>query len=120
MILVSALAGAAGIAEAAASAHLTSEPLLQTSSNFLLVMAAAVIATCAVALATTRRPVWFLVAGSILLGGCLLFCSDMTCRVFLARRLFAFAAPAGGSLMIVGWLAIAVAAIATYFRAPEA
>jgi uncharacterized membrane protein YgdD (TMEM256/DUF423 family) len=39
-----------------------------------------------------------------------LFCGDLTARVFGGSRLFAFAAPAGGSLMILGWFAAALAA----------
>jgi uncharacterized membrane protein YgdD (TMEM256/DUF423 family) len=112
---VAAFSGAAGVMEAATAAHAMTEPLLQTSANFLMLMAAAAIAINAFALSAQRHRGWFLIAASILLGGCLLFCGDLTVRVFLAHKLFAFAAPIGGSLMIVGWIAAALVALSSCF-----
>ena len=39
-----------------------------------------------------------------------LFATDLTLRQYGGRSLFAFAAPAGGTLLILSWLALAVAA----------
>jgi uncharacterized membrane protein YgdD (TMEM256/DUF423 family) len=115
LVAGAALAGAAGVIEAAGAAHGNAEPLLQTSANFLLLTAASSIGLAAFALAALRSGVWFLIAGSILLGGSLLFCGDLTVRVFFAHRLFAFAAPIGGTLMIAGWIAAALAALSSCF-----
>jgi uncharacterized membrane protein YgdD (TMEM256/DUF423 family) len=49
LIALAALSGAAGVAEAAYAAHGSPEPLLQTSSQFLVLHAAAVIAIAAAA-----------------------------------------------------------------------
>lgn len=115
LVAVAALGGAGGVIEAAAAAHGTANPLLQTSANFLLLSAAASIAMAACSSASPQRRVWFLAAGSILIAGSLLFCGDLTARVFWEHKLFAFAAPAGGSLMIVGWLTAALAALIACF-----
>jgi uncharacterized membrane protein YgdD (TMEM256/DUF423 family) len=40
-----------------------------------------------------------------------LFAGDLVTRDFTDDRLFAMAAPAGGGLMILGWLGIAVSAL---------
>jgi len=38
-----------------------------------------------------------------------LFATDLTVRHYAGHRLFPFAAPTGGTLLIVSWLALAVA-----------
>jgi len=48
----------------------------------------------------------------VLLVGLLLFCGDLLARDFLGSRLFPMSAPIGGTLLIVGWLAIAASAVA--------
>ena len=74
-------------------------------------------ATASIAIAAFARDIprgntWFLAAASILLGGGILFCTDLSFRAFAAHRLFPFAAPIGGTLMIIGWaLAAATAAV---------
>ena len=47
-------------------------------------------------------------AGALLAIGLALFCSDLFVRDMIGERIFPMAAPTGGSLMILGWLAIAV------------
>jgi len=43
--------------------------------------------------------------------GAALFSGDIAMRAFLGHRLFAFAAPTGGIILIAAWLALAVAAV---------
>ncbi len=43
--------------------------------------------------------------------GALLFAGDIALRAFAGHRLFPMAAPTGGTIMIVSWLAFAIAAI---------
>jgi len=105
-----ALMGAAGVAEAAYAAHGSADPLLATSSHFLMLHAAAIIALSAFA-QTRARPLAMLASATMLLGGTLLFCGDLSYHVFAGARLFPMAAPTGGSLQILGWLAAAVSAI---------
>jgi uncharacterized membrane protein YgdD (TMEM256/DUF423 family) len=52
------------------------------------------------------------IACLVLLTGLVLFCGDLLAREFAGTRLFPFAAPAGGLLMIAGWLGIALSAFA--------
>ncbi|WP_139975507.1 DUF423 domain-containing protein [Ochrobactrum sp. CGA5] len=47
-------------------------------------------------------------AGTLLVVGLALFCGDLFMRDLTGDRLFPLAAPTGGSLMILGWLAVAV------------
>jgi uncharacterized membrane protein YgdD (TMEM256/DUF423 family) len=110
LILIAALAGAAGVGEAAYAAHGSADPLLQTSSNFLLIHATAVIALTACASSSEPRSKSMLLASSVLLFGTLLFCGDLSARVFTGQRLFPMAAPTGGSLQIIGWLTAVVSA----------
>ena len=50
------------------------------------------------------------IGGLILLVGVVLFSGDLAARDFLGTRLFPLAAPTGGTVLIVGWLAVAVSA----------
>lgn len=47
--------------------------------------------------------------GTLLAIGIVLFCGDLFMRDMTGNRLFPMAAPTGGSFMILGWLAVAVA-----------
>nr|WP_184220318.1 DUF423 domain-containing protein [Paenochrobactrum gallinarii] len=44
------------------------------------------------------------IGGSAILIGLILFCGDLLSRDFLGDRLFPFAAPTGGTVLILGWL----------------
>lgn len=47
--------------------------------------------------------------GTAIAIGLLLFCADLLCRNLLGYRLFPFAAPIGGFVMIIGWIIITFA-----------
>ena len=51
------------------------------------------------------------IGGFVLLVGLVLFCGDLLARDFLGGRLVPFAAPVGGSLLILGWLVVAASAL---------
>jgi uncharacterized membrane protein YgdD (TMEM256/DUF423 family) len=108
---LAALAGATGVAEAAYAAHHSPEPLLQVSSQFLLLHAAAVIAITAFACSLPDKSRSMLGAASALLLGTIIFCGDLSAHALNGARLFPMAAPLGGSLLIIGWLATAVVAL---------
>jgi uncharacterized membrane protein YgdD (TMEM256/DUF423 family) len=47
--------------------------------------------------------------------GTFLFSADIALRAFVGRRLFPMAAPTGGIILILAWLALAAAALAKAF-----
>lgn len=108
-VVAAGLAGAAGVATAAAAAHSEASNLSASSTMFLAH------APAFLALGLTRptpSPIRALdYAGLIPLIGVVLFCGDLLARQYLGGRLFPFAAPAGGMLMIAGWLALGVAGL---------
>ncbi|MCC7275109.1 MAG: DUF423 domain-containing protein [Alphaproteobacteria bacterium] len=112
LLVLAGLFGAGGVATAAVAAHGTGDETLRTAAHFLLLHAAAVAATAAVAM--RAPPGWPVahVAGGLLALGTILFCGDLLARAWLGARLFPLAAPTGGSVLIAGWLALAVAGIA--------
>jgi uncharacterized membrane protein YgdD (TMEM256/DUF423 family) len=107
LVLVAGLCGAAGVALSAAAAH-GAGAFTGTAASFLIMHAPAFLA---VGLAS-RGPDRLLGAAClILLAGLALFCGDLICRDYLGTRLFPFAAPIGGTLLIAGWLAIGAAGL---------
>jgi uncharacterized membrane protein YgdD (TMEM256/DUF423 family) len=109
LAVVAALMGAAGVALAALSTHAAGGELGRTASEFLILHAAALLGVSAHARTAERRTARLaLIAGAALALGTLLFSADLTARAFSERRLFPFAAPMGGSLMILAWLALAI------------
>lgn|SRR5690554_3787331 len=105
---VAALFGAAGVALAAAAAHGGGHPSLPTAAYFLILHAAGALALVALS-RVASAPRAYLASATLMLLGVLLFSSDLTARALLAGRLFPFAAPTGGSLVIFAWLLAAVA-----------
>ena len=55
-----------------------------------------------------RAPRALVIAGYALAAGVILFAGDLTSLAFAGSRLFPFAAPIGGSLMIFSWIALAI------------
>jgi uncharacterized membrane protein YgdD (TMEM256/DUF423 family) len=105
------LLGAAGVGAAAAAAHLGGGQLLDTAATFLMIHSAAVLAI--VALAQRVSPAGtglLLLAALLLVAGMLLFCGDFAMRALAAGPLFRMAAPTGGTLLMAGWVAAAIAA----------
>lgn len=111
LLAAAGLLGAAGVASAAAAAHLGGA-FMPVASDMLLFHAAAITAVAAVAIALGGRPA-FLLAGAVMALGVALFSGDLVARDLTDHALFPFAAPAGGTLLIGGWLALAAAALAT-------
>jgi uncharacterized membrane protein YgdD (TMEM256/DUF423 family) len=110
------LLGAAGVALAAVAAHRVSDPSLTTAALFLILHAAAVVGLSALA-GGAPWPTGFLACASLMLLAVVLFSGDVTARVLLEGRLFPMAAPLGGSLLILSWLAAGVTAIVGALRA---
>lgn len=109
LMTLAALYGAAGVSLLAAGSH-TSPGNAAVAGQMLLFHAAALIAAlCAWKAKALHHTVGL--AGIVLLAlGVGVFSLDLSLRAFGSGRLFAFAAPAGGSMTIAGWLVLAAAA----------
>ena len=105
MVGLAGLSGAAGVALSAAAAH-AGGAFIGTAASMLLMHAPALLA---IGLLGANRVLN--AAGWVLAVGLVLFCGDLLARDLLGSRLFPFAAPIGGTLLIAGWLGIAAAAL---------
>jgi uncharacterized membrane protein YgdD (TMEM256/DUF423 family) len=110
LIVLAGIMGADGVILAAASAHQADASRLAAASSMLLFHGSAVLATVALVerglihLRIGMAATWgFVVAAA-------LFAGDLTLRQYAGHSLFPMAAPTGGTLLIVSWLALAVAA----------
>jgi uncharacterized membrane protein YgdD (TMEM256/DUF423 family) len=110
LIILAAIMGADGVILAAASAHQPDATRLASASSMLLFHALAVLAVVAL----TERGIIHVRIGMTAAWGFVvaatLFASDLMLRQYAGHGLFPMAAPTGGTLLIVSWLALAVAA----------
>ncbi|MBX6425947.1 MAG: DUF423 domain-containing protein [Variibacter sp.] len=116
LIALAGLMGMAGVGLAAAAAHVAPGAGLDSAAHMLLFHAAAVVA---VAAALDRGLLWrpLGVAGAAgLVVGAALFAGDLALRAWGERRLFPLAAPTGGTVMILAWLSITLAALVRLAR----
>jgi uncharacterized membrane protein YgdD (TMEM256/DUF423 family) len=100
--------GAAGVALAAAGVHESGGELAERGALFLLLHAAAALAIAAharVAIASARALV---VVGFVMEAGAALFSAELAMRAFTGERIFPFAAPIGGTTMMLSWVALAL------------
>jgi uncharacterized membrane protein YgdD (TMEM256/DUF423 family) len=105
---VAALMGAAGVALAAAGVHASGGELARTSALFLLIHAAAALAIAAHARIATAPGRALVVIGFVMEAGAAQFSAELAVRAFTGDRLFPYAAPIGGSTMMISWLALAI------------
>jgi uncharacterized membrane protein YgdD (TMEM256/DUF423 family) len=110
LIVLAGIMGADGVILAAQSAHLADATRLGTASSMLLFHATAVLATAALTERSLVHPPLGFAAAFGFVVAAALFAGDLTMRQFAGHSLFPFAAPAGGTLLIVSWLVLAVAA----------
>jgi uncharacterized membrane protein YgdD (TMEM256/DUF423 family) len=110
-VALAALMGAAGVALAAASAHQPDAARLASASSMLLFHASAVLAAASL----TERGIIHarigLAAAYGFVAAAALFAGDLMLRQYAGQGLFPMAAPTGGTLLIVSWVALAVAAL---------
>ena len=117
LLLLASLMGAAGVVLAAAAAHAASGAGLDSAAYLLLFHAVAVLGVAALAPQGLLWPPAALAAmAGFVLGG-VLFASDVSMRAFAGHRLFPMAAPAGGTILIIAWLVLALASIVMMVRA---
>ena len=110
LVILAAIMGADGVILAAASAHQADASRLAAASSMLLFHACAVLGTVAL----LERGVIHTRIGTVAAWGFViaaaLFATDLSLRQYAGHSLFPFAAPTGGTLLILSWLALAVAA----------
>ena len=110
LIILAGIMGADGVVLAAASAHQADATRLASASSMLLFHATAVLAAAALAeRGVIHARIGIAAAfGFVVAAG--LFAGDLTLRQYAGHGLFPMAAPTGGTLLIISWLALAVAA----------
>lgn len=111
LVALAGIMGASGVMLAAASAHGSNAGNLAPASAMLLVHGAAVLAAAALAERGLVHVRLGVVAGFGLLVGATLFAGAVALRHYTGYRPFPFAAPTGGAIMMVSWLALTVAAV---------
>ncbi|MBV9970425.1 MAG: DUF423 domain-containing protein [Xanthobacteraceae bacterium] len=116
LLVLASLMGAAGVVLAAGAAHAAPGAGLDSAAYLLLFHAVAVLAAAALVHAELMwTPVALAGMAGFVLGGTL-FAGDVSMRAFAGHRLFPFAAPAGGTVLILSWLVLAVAAVVMILR----
>jgi len=113
LIMLAGLMGAGGIVLAALGAHAAPNAGLDGAAYMLLFHAAAILGGAAV---VQQGLLWRPLMLAVLIAwiaGAALFSGDVALRAFAGHRLFAFAAPTGGIILIFAWLGLAIAAIGT-------
>jgi uncharacterized membrane protein YgdD (TMEM256/DUF423 family) len=111
LIALAGLMGAVGVVLAAGAAHAGDASLLLPASTMLLFHACAVLGTVALAERQTIHIRIGLIAGFGFVLAAALFAGDLACRQFTGDRLFPFAAPIGGTLLIASWLVLTLSAL---------
>jgi uncharacterized membrane protein YgdD (TMEM256/DUF423 family) len=110
LVILAGIMGADGVVLAAASAHQPDAVRLASASSMLLFHATAVLAVAALIERSILHARIGLVAAFGFVIAAVLFAGDLTLRQYAGHSLFPMAAPTGGTLLIVSWLALAVAA----------
>ena len=110
-LLAAGLSGAAGVAFAAAAAHLTGGVNLMTAADFLLLHAAGALGFLGLARCGGRAGTSLAIAAALMLAGAWLFAGDLAMRELAGVKLLWGTAPFGGTILIVAWLMGTVAAL---------
>jgi uncharacterized membrane protein YgdD (TMEM256/DUF423 family) len=110
LIILAGIMGADGVILAALSAHQADATHLAAASSMLLFHATAVLAAVALAERGIIHARVGMAAATGFVVAAALFATDLTLRQYAGHRLFPFAAPTGGTLLVASWLALAVAA----------
>ncbi len=110
LIAAAAIAGAAGVSLAAIAAHHTTSPALATAATMLMIHATAAVAIASLSSAAKTADRVRLVAWVMLLA-VTLFSGDIALNALAGFHLFPMAAPVGGSLLILSWIALAAVAM---------
>ena len=110
LIVLAAMMGAGGVLLAAASAHQADATRLGSASSMLLFHATAVLGSIALTERGAIHAELGIAAATGFVIGAILFATDLCLRQYAGHSLFPFAAPTGGTLLILSWLLLAAAA----------
>jgi uncharacterized membrane protein YgdD (TMEM256/DUF423 family) len=109
-VVFAGLMGAAGVALAAAAAHQPDASRLASASSMLLFHASAVIGAALLTGHGIAQRFLGLTATLGFIVGAALFAGDLAMRQYAGHGLFTMAAPTGGTLLILSWVVLVVAA----------
>ena len=109
-VVLAGLMGAAGVALAATAAHQPDATRLGSASSMLLFHASAVIGAALLTGHGIAQRHLGLTATCGFIAGAALFAGDLAMRQYAGHGLFTMAAPTGGTLLLLSWLVLAVAA----------
>ena len=110
LVILAGIMGADGVVLAAGAAHLPDATRLASASSMLLFHATAVLAAVAlIERGVIHAGIGIAAAFGFVIAAAL-FAGDLTLRQYAGHSLFPMAAPTGGTLLIVSWIALAVAA----------
>jgi len=110
LIAVAGLLGAAGVALAAAAAHVDGSEALRAAAELAMVHAVAGLAIIAISLHARRPWLWRTIVG-IMLTGAILFVGTVGLGVLAEFRPLPMLAPVGGSLTILAWVGVSIAGL---------
>jgi uncharacterized membrane protein YgdD (TMEM256/DUF423 family) len=110
-VVLAGLMGAAGVALAAAAAHQPDAARLGSASSMLLFHSSAVIGAALLTRHGIAKGPFGLAATFGFIAGAALFAGDLAMRQYAGHGLFTMAAPTGGTLLILSWLVLAIAAL---------
>jgi uncharacterized membrane protein YgdD (TMEM256/DUF423 family) len=119
LLVLAGLMGACGVGLAAAAAHGTSAAGVDSAAWLLLFHATAILGAASLA---SQHLLWrplALAAMTCFASGAALFAGDIAMRAFASQRLFPMAAPAGGTLLLIGWLVLTAASLAAMAASPR-
>ncbi|GLS44547.1 DUF423 domain-containing protein [Methylobacterium brachythecii] len=111
LLALAAVSGLLGVAASAAAAHGDGGETLKTAAQFLLFHAPLVVGLVALAGTEAMHGRLTRFAGAAILAGLALFSGDLAMRALSGVPLFPMAAPAGGLVLMAGWLLVAAAAL---------
>jgi uncharacterized membrane protein YgdD (TMEM256/DUF423 family) len=118
-LMLAGLLGAGGVVDAALAAHVTGGGPLAQAAEIMMIHAAAIVGLVAFRRGAADAPS---AVGKIALAmglGAAIFGIDLTLLSFAGVHLFPMAAPIGGTVLILSWLAIAVLVVVERVRHGE-
>jgi uncharacterized membrane protein YgdD (TMEM256/DUF423 family) len=110
LVILAGIMGADGVILAALAAHQSDAARLVPASSMLLFHAAAVLAVTTLSERGVVAAKGGIIAAFGFVVASALFAGDLCLRQFAGHALFPMAAPSGGTLLIISWLVLAVAA----------
>ncbi|CAH1652335.1 conserved membrane hypothetical protein [Hyphomicrobiales bacterium] len=110
-MILGAVAGLAGVAAAAAATHVTGGGTLSTAADFLLFHAPVLLAIAIADHVGLGRAGLLRLGGVLVVLGLIGFSGDLAMRALAGTPLFTMAAPTGGTLLMIAWVAIGLSAL---------